>query len=96
MSLSEVTRDSRDMYSSMTQNRSHKPIVHETTGISPSERRRRVMRLGEKLPALINASLTLVPGDGIYCFGTPRRSHQDTNLQQQVASIATSMTVLHP
>ncbi len=28
------------------------------------------MSLGEKLPALVNASLTLVPGDGLYCFGT--------------------------
>ena len=25
--------------------------------------------IGAKLPALVNASLTLVPGDGIYCFG---------------------------
>ena len=34
-------------------------------------KRHGIDKSGEKLPALINASLTLVPGDGIYCFGYP-------------------------
>ena len=34
MSLATVTRDSRELYTSMA-SKSHKPIVHETTGVPP-------------------------------------------------------------
>lgn len=57
------------------------------------------MGAGEKLPALINASLTLVPGDGIYCFGNqplPADHKERLTLPSQVALTATSTTVPHP
>jgi hypothetical protein len=88
MSLAQVTRDSRELYPNIP-NRSHKPIVHETTGnlllllfLLPLQKkdRRLMCVLGEKLPALINASLTLVPGDGICCFGTLSSITSRTNL----------------
>jgi len=37
MSLAEVTRDSRELYATMA-NKSHKPIVHETTGTTSPKR----------------------------------------------------------
>jgi len=48
--------------------------------------------IGDKLPALVNASITLVPGDGIYCFGDMPIC-DDSN--QQAGSIDIQMTVRH-
>jgi hypothetical protein len=44
-----------------------RPLVHQTTGDSSNSGGD--LFAGEKLPNLVNASLTIVPDDGIYCFG---------------------------